>query len=168
MRAGSGHNLAYKEGFQAEGWAYLTFSSAIKKVLGATSLERTTRGNLDKLAGVDALATIENRLFPVSLRHRERDYSSFTVSRHLSDNASELGKWLESPKGAIKPYFHIQTSRQGERYRLLVVNVEAFANWARGQELEDFYSAKLGAYEFKLSVLPKEVGLRYWWLKKGG
>jgi hypothetical protein len=163
VRAGKGHNLKYSQGFDLEAKAFNKFRATYCKALGADKITAVTRGPLDTAAGIDALATIQGNLYPVSLRHRRTDYRSFTLSRHISDKASEAHKWLNTPRGGLKPYYHLQTSEIKEgRYRLILVNIEALAEWLRSIDMERLYKSRLKAYEVKLIDVPEGIGLKEW------
>jgi len=162
-RAGVGHNRSYRDGFNIERAALVKFRATYMKALGADKLTEATRGPLDTVAGIDALATIQGQLYPVSLRHRKRDYQSITLSRHRSEEASEARKWLDSPRGAMKPYYHITTAELGSgRYRLILVNVEGLAEWLRSIDLGKYWRGHLAAYEIPLEAIPDGIGVKHW------
>lgn len=149
------HNLDYEEGFLMEQDKFQTYRPFLLQTLQAEDIELTTRGMLDKVAGLDATALMDGILYGISLRFRSKDYNSFTLNRHISDPLSEVHKWIKPHTTNLKPIFYIQINeRLGNSLRLIRVNITAFSfilqELIKEERLEDYYQPHLMAYEFPL------------------
>ncbi len=125
-------------------------------VLGATSLEETTRSIIDLATGIDAYAEIQGNIYGISLRVREKDYNSFTLNRHITDVNSEVRKWIKNRGNKIKPAYHIQCAKDSNGIVTVTrINIDAFAvhlaTLIDNNELEQYFNDNLIAYEFKHS-----------------
>ncbi len=159
-----GSNLDYKEGFQKEAEGFIKYERLLKRLLTASNIELLTRGMLDKECGVDAIARIQKQHYFISLRFRKthRDYNSFTLSRYIKENSSELKKWLTNK---VRPDFFIQISETNKGTRVIEVNVDSFNLYIKklikDNTLESYYNQALMAYEFSLKDLKQsEHGIR--------
>jgi len=159
-----GSNLDYKEGFQKEAEGFIKYERLLKRLLTASNIELLTRGMLDKECGVDAIARIQKQHYFISLRFRKthRDYNSFTLSRYIKENSSELKKWLTNK---VRPDFFIQISETNKGTRVIEVNVDSFNLYIKklikDNTLESYYNQDLMAYEFSLKDLKQsEHGIR--------
>ena len=159
-----GNNLDYKEGFQKEAEGFIKYEVLLKRLLTASNIELVTRGMLDKECGIDAIARIEKQHYFISLRFRKtnRDYNSFTLSRNIKDNSSEIKKWLTNK---VRPDFYIQISETNKGTRVIEVNVDSFNLFVKklikDNTLESYYNQALMAYEFSLKDLKQsEHGIR--------
>lgn len=165
-----GLNLNYKDGFEIEANKFQEFKPIILKLLTATDVELTTRSVLDTRCGIDAIATIKNQQYFLGLRFRKtnKDYNSITFSRHYSDNASELKKFINN---RIKPDFFISISEVNTMLRIVEVNIESFVLYIKtlltNNELDNFYNERLMAYEFNLNKFEQfEHGIRNYFIEK--
>lgn len=157
-RAGYGHNLEYEEGFKLEAYMLDNYSKLIADMVGVAYLEEATRGTLDKKAGIDALGVFRsNTVTGIALRYRNRDYNSFTLSRHISDEYSEVHKWTNRKQGAITPAHFVQIADKGDYVRIIHVDILAFSYFLQRHmkegTLQQFWNSNLDAYEFKLREL---------------
>lgn len=156
-----GYNIDYNDGFKYESTHFIKYESIIKRVLNASKLELTTRSIVDLKTGIDAYAVIENNVIGVSLRFRNQDYNSFTLNRHITDNNSEIHKWLKNRNETIKPSFHIQISKAKNFNRVIRINIDSFSYYIQylinNNLLESKYNHNLKSYEFSLESL-KDVG----------
>lgn len=153
-----GYNLNYDVGFQHEAENYEKFKPYIKKVLKATEIELIARSILDKKAGIDLTAVIEDKVYGISLRVRDADYKSFTLTRHINFQYSEINKWMKKRFKTLKPAYHIQISKISDyEFRILRINIDAFSEYleklVKDKKLESFYKKELMAYEFKTKEL---------------
>lgn len=151
------HQLTYKKGFEIEAEKFKEYEKLITLVLNASEVEQVTRGLVDKVTGCDAYAQIDGYIYGVSLRCRAKDYNSFTLSRHYTDQFSEVHKWTtDTTDNKIKPLYHVQINERGnDEVRVIKVNIEAFSLHLQylieNNKLEDYYNSTLKAYEFRLS-----------------
>lgn len=160
-----GNNLDYEKGFQIENKFIQDYQVLIKKVLGASKLEATTRSLVDVACGVDCYAQIQGDIYGVSVRYREKDYNSFTLTRHINDRNSEIHKWMRDRGQTIKPKFHVQVNRiDPTTVKVIRVNIDAFGFYldtllnrslldiqAGKKQLHQYYNSNLDAYEFRLT-----------------
>jgi hypothetical protein len=158
-----GHNIEYYKGYEMESNLYKRYIPILKQVLKADLIELTTRSIIDKNTGTDAVALIQNTLLGISLRFRNQDYNSFTLSRHISDKYSEVHKWSKERKQGIKPAYFIQIAKRKDgKLRLIKVNIDGFGYYLRylisTNQLEQFYKPHLKAYDFNLDLVS---GLEY-------
>lgn len=155
-RAGRGNNLSYEDGFQLEAKMFEQYSGLIAEAVGVRMIEPIVRGTLDMLSGIDALGKYRSgTVTGISLRYRSEDYNSFTLRRHISDEASEVVKWVNRKADAIRPSHHIQIAEKGNGYiRLIHVDIMAFSYYLerliKQGKLSSFWNHYLKAYEFKL------------------
>jgi hypothetical protein len=165
-----GVNIDYVIGYEIESRLFKEYKPMLLKILHATDIELTTRGILDKNTSTDATAVIENNVYGISLRFRNGDYNSFTLNRHISDKYSEIHKWLKERNTTIKPAYYVQISDAKDYYKMIRINIDAFANHIRylikHNQLESCYNANLKAYEFKLKDLSDTAGVFYTKIKK--
>ena len=155
-RAGEGHNLEYKHGFQMEAKMIELYSGLIAEAVGVESIEPIVRGTLDMLSGIDALGRYRSgTITGISLRYRSDDYNSFTLRRHISDEASEVVKWINRKRDAIKPSHHVQIAEKANGHiRVIHVDIVAFSYYLerliKEDRLSGLWNPYLKAYEFKL------------------
>ena len=157
-------NLDYSEGFKIERERFKLLKSTMMNVLGASQLEETSRTLIDLACGIDAYAEIQGNVYGISLRVRDKDYNSFTLSRHIDDVNSEVRKWTNQRKTKIKPAYHIQCNKVSDnQYTVFRINIDAFAVWLkiqiRDSHLEDFYNHQLMAYEFNYEKIKNLDGV---------
>jgi len=152
-----GANIDYVVGYEMESRLFNEYKTMLLRILHATEIELTTRGIIDKNTGTDATAIIENNVYGISLRFRNGNYNSFTLNRHISDKYSEVHKWLKERNTTIKPAYYVQISDAKDYYKMIRINIDAFANHIRylikHNQLENCYNSYLKAYEFKLKDL---------------
>jgi hypothetical protein len=158
-----GVNIDYVIGYEIESRLFKEYKPMLLKILHATDIELTTRGIIDKNTGTDATAIIENNVYGISLRFRNGDYDSFTLNRHISDKYSEVHKWLKERNTTIKPAYYVQIADTKDYYKMIRINIDAFANHIRylikHNQLENCYNSHLKAYEFKLNDLKDTTGV---------
>lgn len=157
-------NLNYNEGFKIERERFQLLKSTIMHVLGANQLEETTRSLIDLSCGVDAYAEIQGNVYGISLRVRDKDYNSFTLSRHISDVNSEIHKWTKKRKNRIKASYHIQCNRvELNHYTVFRINIDSFGVYIqyliKNNELEGFFNHQLLAYEFNYEKIKDICGV---------
>ena len=165
-----GVNIDYVLGYEIESRLFKEYKPMLLKILHATDIELTTRGILDKNTSTDATAVIENNVYGISLRFRNGNYNSFTLNRHISDKYSEIHKWLKERNTTIKPAYYVQISDAKDYYKMIRINIDAFANHIRylikHNQLESCYNTNLKAYEFKLKDLSDTAGVFYTTINK--
>jgi hypothetical protein len=165
-----GVNIDYVIGYEMESRLFKEYKPMLLKLLMATDIELTTRGIIDKNTGTDATAIIENNVYGISLRFRNGDYNSFTLNRHISDKYSEVHKWIKERNTTIKPAYYVQISDAKDYYKMIRINIDAFANHLRYlieyNKLESHYNTRLKAYEFKLKDLSDTAGVFYTTINK--
>ena len=158
-----GTNIDYVVGYEMESRLFKEYKPMLLKILHATEIELTTRGIIDKNTGTDATAVMENNVYGISLRFRNGNYDSFTLNRHISDKYSEIHKWLKERNTSIKPAYYVQISDAKDYYKIIRINIDAFANHIKylikHNQLENCYNANLKAYEFKLKDLKDTAGV---------
>ena len=159
-----GVNLNYDIGFKNEDESFIKYKDAIMFMLDANQLEQSARGLMDKATGTDAVAQIQGNVYGISLRVREKDYNSFTLSRNINDVNSEVNKWIKERKKRIKPSYHIQISKlANNKIRVIRINIDVFGKWLKVQikdsQLEKYYNKKLLAYEFPLDEIKEIDGI---------
>ena len=158
-----GSNIEYYNGYKMESNLFTRYIPLLKKILQTEVIEITTRSLIDKHTGTDAVAMIQGNLIGISLRFRNSDFNSFTLSRHITDKVSEIHKWSKPRAEDIKPAYFIQISKRRDgRLRVIKVNIDAFGYYLRylinTDQLEQFYKPKLMAYDFNLDLV---TGLEY-------
>lgn len=157
-----GYNLAHKDGFLIETNHFEQYKKELLDMLCADKIEPITRTLLDRAAGIDAVAETKDGIIGISLRYRSKDFNSFTLSRHITDEHSEVVKWIKDPKGIIKPTYHIQIAEGINYVRITKIQIEPFRAILKALiesgELESFYNKKLEAYEFKHSYFKGVMG----------
>jgi hypothetical protein len=151
-----GDNIDYATGFEMEKNLNDSYLPILKDLLETNTVDFLNRSLLDKAAGIDAIALINNIVFGISLRYRNGDYKSFTLNRHITEFGSEASKWLSNSVG-LKPTYHVQIAKGKNYYRVIRINILAFKSYMGAIDLEKHYNPKLKAYEFKLEDL---AGLR--------
>lgn len=158
-----GANIDYVVGYEIESRLFKEYKTMLLNILHATEIELTTRGIIDKNTGTDATAIIENNVYGISLRFRNGDYDSFTLNRHISDKYSEVHKWTKERNTSIKPAYYVQIADTKDYYKMIRINIDAFANHLRylikHNHLESCYNIRLKAYEFKLKDLSDTAGV---------
>lgn len=152
-------NLNYNEGFKVEQEKFDLYKPVLIKTLQAEQLELITRGILDLCTGTDAIAEIDGLIYGISLRFRNNDYNSFTLSHHINQPYSEVKKWLAPNNLNLKPVYYIQVNElPNNAIKLIRVNIEAFAIYLQHlineDELHLYFNPHLLAYEFNLRDLP--------------
>lgn len=152
---GGDHNKDYEDGYAYERDKFDKYKSHLIKFLQADKLELTTRGLLDKATGTDAVAQIDGKVYGISLRFRESDYNSFTLTRHINDRFSEVHKWRMERSENMKPAWHFQIAERGNNeFRVIRINIDAFGLYLdyliNNNQLEKHYQPHLRAYEFNL------------------
>jgi len=155
---GGDHNLDYDDGFAREHEQFTKYREHLKKLLQADQIELTTRGLIDKATGTDATAQIDGKVYGISLRFRNKDYNSFTLSRHIDDRFSEVHKWMLERTENIKPAWYIQIAERGKNeFRVIRINIDAFGLYLeyliKSDQLEHHYQPHLRAYEFNITDL---------------
>jgi hypothetical protein len=165
-----GLNLDYSKGFQIEGNKFIEYKHIILKLLTAEDIELTSRSVLDTRCGIDAIATINKQQYFIGLRFRKtnKDYNTITFSRHYTDVASELKKFLNN---RVKPDFFISISEVNNKLRIVEVNIDSFVMYIKtlliNNQLDNFYNERLMAYEFDLNNFQQlEHGIRNYLIDK--
>jgi len=156
---GGDHNLDYDDGFAREHKQFTKYHKHLTQLLQADNLELTTRGLLDQATGTDAVAQIDGLVYGISLRFRNKDYNSFTLSRHVDDKFSEVRKWMQERTENMKPAWYIQISERNDtnEFRVIRINIDAFGLYLeyliKSDQLEKHYVPYLKAYEFNIKDL---------------
>ena len=159
MNTRGASNLPTKEGKVLEQQAYTANQDLIAGILNAERLESWTGGSIDLVSGIDCIATVEQRQVGIALRCRRSDYGSLTLSRHITDQYSQvhsLLKTLSDDCHYIAPAFIIQLNGLDSQHKasgsVIRVNVREFARHLarlnRAGLLQGFYNERLKAYEF--------------------
>ena len=163
-------NLPTKEGKVLEQQAYTANQTLIAEILAAERLESWTGVSIDLVSGIDLVATIEQRQVGIALRCRRSDYGSLTLSRHITDQYSQvhsLLKTLSDDCHYIAPAFIIQINGLDNESKangsVIRVNVREFARHLarlnRAGLLERFWSPHLMAYEFNEESLKGSLSI---------
>jgi hypothetical protein len=165
-----GLNLDYDKGFIIEAEKFEIYKPIILRLLTASNIELTSRTILDTECGIDAIAKINIQHYFIGLRFRKtnKDYNSITLSRHISDNVSEIKKFLYNK---VKPDFFISITELKNEIRIVEVNIDSFKLYLKklikDNDLENFYNSNLMAYEFSLKDFEQsEHGIRNFLIKK--
>ena len=158
-----GLNIDYAQGFKLEEQGFKRYEKAIKHVLSAKYLEPTTRSLVDKATGTDCYANIQGNVVGISLRVRNKDYNSFTLNRHISDEHSEINKWIKKRTIQIKPAYHLQISPTKDGLKVWRINIDAFSQFIQRlinqSILSSYYNSRLKCYEFKHSDVSGVMGV---------
>ncbi|MET6990059.1 hypothetical protein [Sediminicola arcticus] len=152
-----GLNIDYSDGFAMEEKYIAKYDFYIKQILDSDYIESATRTIVDQACGIDIYATIKENVYGVSLRVRTSDFHSFTLSRHVNDQYSEILKWVKQSQGIIKPAYHIQINEGKHYFTITKIDVQEFSlhlnDLIHEGKLESYYNTMLLAYEFRLSEL---------------
>lgn len=151
-------NLEYDRGFKHERENLEKLKATILYVFNASAMEPTSGSIVDMKTGIDAYLTIQDNLYGVSIRVREKDYNSFTMNRHITDKHSEVHKWINPRKNRIKPSYHIQLAkRENGTLNVFRINIDVFSlflkHLIKTNKLEDHWNSMLLAYEFTIEDL---------------
>ena len=165
-----GANLNHIEGYKLETEGFEKYEPVITRLLSAEKVELITRSVLDTECGIDAIANIQKQHYFVSLRFRQtnKDYNSFTTSRHITTFGNELKKWLINK---VRPDFFIQITEIGNSIRIIEVNVDSFILFVqkliKDNTLQAYWNENLKSYEFKLdNILQGDNGIRNYLVDK--
>lgn len=156
------NNLDWQTGRHIEAKLFKEYKGIITSTLQAEEIELNTGGLMDWHTGTDAVALIDGLIYGISLRFRNVDYNSFTLSRHINDtHKSEVLKWIAPNQPNLKPLYHVQVNKNPKGLRLIRINIDAFSMHLQHlidtDQLQPHYREHLGSYEFSLPELPTEL-----------
>lgn len=163
-------NLSHSRGRIIEQAAFDANKDLIKSVLQADAIEDCAGSLMDKVSGIDAIATKDKRQVGVSLRVRKDDYGSITLSRNISDKHSQVHTLLKTISGDVhflSPAFIVQLNGLDNNNRcngtIWRINAREFAKWIQilidKDILGQFFNPQLLAYEFKREHLSSISGV---------